>query len=212
MITRDEDLGADRFRALLHQRQQTMRCGAGDDFELSMFLKLSESANDVASVGKVRFADLEKARQIEFGERPKVFIPMRSVRFFVREVDQFIEITDVTILEQRIEQHRAEGRRHRDRQTRFDPVLQPPIHHMDERDVSFGDGFKEPIFLEEAFVLRMPHIGQMRVQDDGKVSCHDSNSALPHGSYSTRCVPGVEDATMDPADVVAHHRRNEWRV
>ena len=44
------------------------------------------------------------------------------------------------------------------------------LHHAQERQVGFGDGFEEPIFLEKIFVLRMPDKRQMRVEDEREMS------------------------------------------
>jgi hypothetical protein len=37
------------------------------------------------------------------------------------------------------------------------------VHHLKQRDVAFGDGLEEPIFLEKLVVLRMPDERQVRV-------------------------------------------------
>ena len=78
----------------------------------------------------------------------------------------------VTVLQQRIEQHRAQRRRERERQPRVHAVAQPAVHDLDQRDVGFGDGFEEPVFLQKFFVLRMAHERQMRVEDEGEVALH----------------------------------------
>jgi len=52
------------------------------------------------------------------------------------------------------------------RQAGVNSIRQPAVNNLDQRDVSFGDGFKKPVFLEKLFVFRMPHKGKMRVQHD----------------------------------------------
>ena len=72
----------------------------------------------------------------------------------------------VTLAQQRIEQHRAKRRRKRERQPRVNAVALPAFQNLDERDVGFGDGLEEPVFLQKLFVFRMAHERQMRVQDE----------------------------------------------
>ena len=44
------------------------------------------------------------------------------------------------------------------------------VEELDQRNVGFGDRLEEPPFLEEAIVFRMPHVGQMSVQDQQQVT------------------------------------------
>ena len=83
------------------------------------------------------------------------------------------EMPHVTVLQQRVEQHRAERRREGEREARVHAVALPAFHDLDQRDVGFGDGFEQPVFLQKFFVLRMPHKRQMRVQDEGKIALHE---------------------------------------
>src|SRR5688572_15608511 len=84
--------------------------------------------------------------------------------------DEAVEMRFVAALEERIEQHRAQGRAKRKSQPRVHAVAQPAIHDLDERQVTFGDRFEEPVFLEKLFVLWMPHERQVRVQDQGEIT------------------------------------------
>jgi hypothetical protein len=84
----------------------------------------------------------------------------------------------VAFLQQRIAQHRAQRRRQRHRQARVHAVALPAVHHLQERQVGFGDGFEQPAFLQKLFVLRMAHERQVRVEDDGKVAGHEGKEEL----------------------------------
>src|SRR5438477_2210138 len=81
----------------------------------------------------------------------------------------------VAILQQRIQQHRAERRTERHRQARLHAVAQPAIHHLDERQIRLRDRFVEPILLQKMLVLRMPDKGQMRVENQRQVALHDQS-------------------------------------
>ena len=52
------------------------------------------------------------------------------------------------------------------------PSSMPAFHHLDERDVGFGDGLKEPVFLQKLLVLRVPHKRQVRVQHQSEMALH----------------------------------------
>ena len=66
-----------------------------------------------------------KAPVIHLRQRMQRLVPMRAMGFFFRQFDQPFEMAHVTILQQRIEQHRAQRRRERQRQARFHAVRQP---------------------------------------------------------------------------------------
>ncbi len=75
-------------------------------------------------------------------------------------------MAEVSLLEQFVAEHRAERRRERHREMERDSVRRQPAHHAEEREVSFGESFEEPVFLEEIFVLRVPDERQMGVEDE----------------------------------------------
>ena len=85
----------------------------------------------------------------------------------------------VTVLQQRVQQHRAQRRRKRHRQARLHAVALPAFHHLDQRDVSFGDGLEEPVFLQKLLVFRMADERQVRVQDEGEMALHGEISPDP---------------------------------
>ena len=91
----------------------------------------------------------------------KIFILFLLISFLFAggEVDQLIEMANVALAQQRILQHRAQGWRERHRELERHFVIHQPLHHLQQRNVSLGDRFEEPVFLEEMFVLRMPDEG-----------------------------------------------------
>ena len=154
------------------QRQQPVRRAGGDDFDASLRPEMFERADEIALVITPRFARQGKFVVIhprQFAERA---VPVRAVDFLFGQFDQAVQMPLVTPAQQRVEQHGAERRRKRKRQAGVDAVALPALQHLDERDVGFGDGLKQPAFLQKFFVFRMAHKRQVRVQDDGEVTLH----------------------------------------
>ena len=79
-------------------------------------------------------------------------------------------MAQVSLLEQLVAEHRAERRRERHREPEGDAFVRQPAHHAQERQIGFGDGFEEPVFLEKILVLRMPDEWQMRVEEESEKS------------------------------------------
>ena len=79
-----------------------------------------------------------------------------SLDLLLREPNQPFEMAEVSLLEQFVAEHRAEGRRERHREMECDAFVHQPAHHAQQREVGFGEGFEEPVFLEEILVLGMP--------------------------------------------------------
>ena len=94
------------------------------------------------------------------------------MRFLLRQFDQAIEMPHVAVLQQRVEQHRTERWRERERQARLHALAQPVVHDLDERDITLRHGLEKPVLLQKLFVVRMPDKRQVRVQDEGKVAGH----------------------------------------
>ena len=172
MVARDEDLRADGRGMLGEQRQHGVGRGAGDDFQLALFLKFAERADEIAAIGQPSVARVGEAMVIHPRQRLIGLVPVRAMDFFFREFDQALEVPLVTVLQERVEQHGAKRGRKREREARVHAVAQPAVHGLDQRDVGFGDGFEEPVFLEELLVFGMAHKGQMRVKHEGEVALH----------------------------------------
>jgi len=61
----------------------------------------------------------------------------------------------------------AQGRRKRERDLERDVILSQPAQHLEERQVGLDDRLVEPVLLEKFVVLRMPHVRQVSVEDEG---------------------------------------------
>src|SRR5262249_50086244 len=51
-------------------------------------------------------------------------------------------------------------------------VVCQALHHLQQRDVRFGDRLKQPFFLEETLVLRVANEREMSVQNECKMAGH----------------------------------------
>src|SRR4051812_6985627 len=88
------------------------------------------------------------------------------------QANHSLEVAQISLLEQLVAEHGAKRGRQRHRQPESDLFLGQPPHHTQERQIGFGDGFEEPVFLEKILVLRMPDEWQMRVQDERERTGH----------------------------------------
>src|SRR6266403_2553966 len=76
---------------------------------------------------------------------------------------------DVAPAQKLVLQHRAQGWGERHREFKRNAVVHELLHHLQQRNVSFSDRFKEPVFLEKMLVLRMPNERQVRVKNEREV-------------------------------------------
>src|SRR5947209_1615577 len=86
------------------------------------------------------------------------------------EIDQKIEMAHVALAQQFVLQHRAQRWRKRRRDLERHVVVHQPLHHLQQRNVSLGDRFEEPVFFEKMFVLGMPDERQMRVENEREMT------------------------------------------
>jgi len=77
----------------------------------------------------------------------ELLFPECPAQFLFRELDQFIQTPDVTLLQERVQQHRAERWAQRKRQSDFQAVLLPLFEQLKQRDVALGNGFELPAFF-----------------------------------------------------------------
>ena len=164
MIARHQNLGAQRGRVAGQQRQQRVRGRAGGDFQHPGLLQLAEGADQVAVVIKIGFAQAGETMMVHPSQLAEGGVPMRAMNLALRQLNQAVQVPDVAILQHRVQQHGAQGRRNRERQADLHPVVMPAFHDLQQREVSLGDGFKEPVLLQEFLLFRMAHERQMRVQ------------------------------------------------
>jgi hypothetical protein len=171
VVTRGEDLRADGGR-VVQQRQQRVRGGGGDDFEAALLLKLAERADEVAAVGEVSGAQAREPVVIHPRELAELAVPVRAVDFLVGQFQQAFKMPHVAVLQERVQQHRAERGRERERQARLHALREPAFHHLHQREVSLRDRLEQPRLLQKAVVLRVPHKGQVRMEHESETALH----------------------------------------
>ena len=154
------------------QGQQRMSGGAGDNFQAPGVLEFREGGDQVFFIREIGAASFREAPVIQMRELVERFVPMRAMRFFFGEVDEFIEVPHVAVLQQRVEEHGAQRRREGEGEPRFHAVALPALHHLEQGNVGLGDGLEEPGFLQKLLVFGMPDERQMRVEDEGEVALH----------------------------------------
>ena len=165
----DLDLGPDGVAVDVHQRQKAVRGAAGDDLQLA---GLEEAAKAVEQVVVVlldeHVAGPLKTLVVHLGQVMKLRLPAGAVDFLGGQGDQVVDVADVAVLQQRIAEHGRQRRRDRHGQPPVGPVAFEAVHHFEQRNVGFGDGLVEPVFLEKIVVLGMADEGQMERAGPGR--------------------------------------------
>ena len=183
-IATDQDLGARRFaRLLLNNRQQSVRRGAGDDLQHACLAKFIELREQIAlpNIDKEPAA-FAKMIEIELRERAQLFVFPVALEFALRELDQKIDMSHVTLAQKIVLQHRAKRRRDRHRELERDSVAHQPLHHDEQRNVSLADRLEEPVFFEESFRAR----DGARTAGAREERARGSRRPLDHCSHSER--------------------------
>ena len=81
-----------------------------------------------------------------------------------------VEVAQVTLAQKRVAQHRAQGRRQRQRQREGHLFARQPVQHRQQGQIRLRDRLVEPVLFQKLRVLRVPDIGQVRVQHQGEVA------------------------------------------
>src|SRR5205085_2349457 len=101
-------------------------------------------------------------------------------------------MSDVALTQKFVLQHRAQRWRERHRELERNVVVHQSLHHLQQRNVSFGDRLEEPVFLEKMFVLRMPDERQMGVKNEREmIHCkfQTSNCRLKRPRLNLKSMP-----------------------
>jgi hypothetical protein len=176
MIFSGEDLGLDG-RGMASEEGEERVCGsAGNDFELGVVLEFAEGGDEVMVAGGPGVVEVGEALEVIGGEVMEVRVPSGAVGFFFGEVDEFIEVYMVALLEERIEEHGAESGGESEGERGADLIAEPALEDVDEGEVGFGDGLEQPAFFEETFVFRVANEREVRVEHQGEVARHGCQS------------------------------------
>ena len=96
-----------------------------------------------------------------------------------------MEVSGVTILEEGIPQHVAEGGGEREGDPERDGFVCQFPEDVEEGQVGFRDRLVEPVFLQELVVFGVAHIREMCVEQEGKISVIDHSWVPWHPTNAT---------------------------
>ena len=132
-----------------------------------MLLELREGGDDVAPPAiDEEIAAGDEALEVHPGDLVEAGVVAGALQLGAGEVDGALDVVDVTILEERIAEHRAERRRERGGELEGDAFVRHAPEDLKEGQVGFRDGLEEPIFLKEFVILRMAHIREVRMKHE----------------------------------------------
>jgi len=166
----DLDLGAHGIR-VQHERQEPVGRTAGDDLQLSQVLELLKGRNEVPSV--LLLEDVPRIPEhvpVHVGDGVELRLVFRAHDLLLGKLDQFGDVPDVAVLEQRIREHGDERGRQAHGDAEIHAVMHQSVVNINKRNVGLGDRFEEPVLFQELVVLGMPHIGQVTVQHQRKIT------------------------------------------
>ena len=168
------NLGINRIAIDIHKRHHAVRCSAGDDLNLAHILKFLESVNKILAV----FIDesVINATQLAAVHLSSLvkFCIACSLQLLVRQLDQFIEISDKSVLQQRITEHLAQRRRNRHRNSEINIVIDETLKHIEQWNISLDNRFVEPSLFQERIILRVSDERQVSMQLQTYISvCHE---------------------------------------
>ncbi|MEK0447089.1 MAG: hypothetical protein RLZZ399_2410 [Verrucomicrobiota bacterium] len=94
----------------------------------------------------------------------------------------------VTLLQERVPQHVAEGGSQRQREARRDRVLCESVENIEQGQVGLRNGLIEPIFLQKIFVLGVADVGEVCVEDEREkaVGSHVKSTSLGGSEGATQ--------------------------
>src|ERR1043166_775605 len=97
---------------------------------------------------------------------------MSTLNLFFGKFNEVGKMPSVALLQQRVLQHLAKRRSQSQRDRRGHAIALPAFEHLQQGQVALRNGFEQPAFFEELFVLRMAHERQMSVEDEREVARH----------------------------------------
>ena len=146
------------------------RC-AGDDFKRARVLKFSERVKQVRTVMILKnFPNTQKMSVIHLGERIEPRLGACPLHLLRTQLNQFRQVTAVTLLKERISQHRSERGRDGHRDLKGNPLLRQSLKKIDQGNVTLRNRFEEPALFQEIFVLGMAHEGKMGVKNKKEIT------------------------------------------
>src|ERR1041385_269717 len=95
-----------------------------------------------------------------------------SSSFAFGQIDQKVDMPDVSLAQETVAEHRAKRWRNRHRDLERHAIVHQLLHQLQKWNVTFRDRLEEPLFLQKMFVLGMSNKRQMRVQNQCERTRH----------------------------------------
>ena len=163
-----------RLGKILKQWKEGVGGSACDDFEAAGVLQFAERLHDVTPQRfDEEFAGCGEKPNVKARQFGELSVVQVAFGFLLSQPDQSLKVPGVTLLEQLVAEHRAEGGGERHRQLESDVLVDQAPHQAKQWKIRFRDRLEKPVLLEKILVLRMPDKGQMSVKNEGERSgCH----------------------------------------
>jgi hypothetical protein len=151
---------------MVHQRQEPVRRGAGDDLQATGVLQAAVLGQQVSVQHVIEQPGLlGEPRLVESREAVEVVIALRAADLLVGELAQAVEVSPEALHQQAVLQHVGQRRGHAEGETGVDAVGLEPAPGLDQGQVRLADGLEEPALFEEERVFRVADVRQVMVQD-----------------------------------------------
>jgi hypothetical protein len=122
----------------------------------------------------VKVASLAKEVGVKLGKIEELRMGAVAFDLLIGERAQALEVPSISLPQKFVPKHRPQRWSKRNRDLESDLLVCQSPQHPQQRKVGFGQCFKEPIFLEKIFVLRMPDEREVGVQDKREGGGHGS--------------------------------------
>jgi hypothetical protein len=160
-------LGIDRGRIIFIEGQIGMGSRSGNQFKMPAGLKGPKTIKNIAMVVIVEI------KQVPIGLVQIVLGHFQKFRLFILTTDYFflpesfveLKVGIVSVLQAGVGKHATECRRQADCKLEGDFLALQFIEHSQQREVTFRNRFKKPVFLKETGIFKMPHIGKMGIEN-----------------------------------------------
>ena len=166
----DVHLGAQRCPVAIEKRKERVGGRRGDDLESTRLLEAAKGPHQVPLVATPGVANRLEALPVHLRQPVVLGFGARAVELALGELDQTVEVTGVSLLQEVVGEHRDERCRERDGAAIRDAVGDETLEHLHQRQVGPGDALVEPLLFHHRRILGMPHERQVSMQHEREVS------------------------------------------
>ena len=158
------DLPFQRTGSIGQQRQQRMRRRARQQLKSSRLRVARPTTQKVPMLPRPRLPNLRQPHPVMLRHPRPLRLQQVPVQLLLGQCLHPRQMLFEALLQQGVREHRRQRWRNRQVDHPHHTIALPAIQHPQQRHVALDDCFEEPAFLQEIGVLRMPHKGQVRVQ------------------------------------------------